>query len=249
MLCVHRGIPNNIPSFFVKFFGGPRRHLPLPNPLPSSSTSVVTGVAHVLVAVAIVVDVVAAFVVAIVIVVTIPRRRRRRGRSCIIPCVPRRIVPPPRDVVRFLRIDVVFVFALLACGGAVLVAIISIPSPPPPPRPTTFVVVRLPPRVIVVVASASREEAVAVMLPFLCGGARYVFMFLCLYAIYNRGGGVVYTIPLYVKKTYNRVKLGLKNVFLCQNDICLYVFMFLGMLHFLRNLSWTNLQEKLHHFE
>lgn len=201
MLCVHRGIPNNIPSFFVKFFGGPRRHLPLPNPLPSSSTSVVTGVAHVLVAVAIVVDVVAAFVVAIVIVVTIPRRRRRRGRSCIIPCVPRRIVPPPRDVVRFLRIDVVFVFALLACGGAVLVAIISIPSPPPPPRPTTFVVVRLPPRVIVVVASASREEAVAVMLPFLCGGARYVFMFLCLYAIYNRGGGL-YIRYLYMSKKH-----------------------------------------------
>ena len=60
-----------------------------------------------------------------------------------------------------------------------------------------------------------------------------MFMYLCLYAIYNRGGGVVYTIPLYVKKTYNRVKLGLKNVFLCQNDICLYVFMFLGMLHYM----------------
>ena len=60
-------------------------------------------------------------------------------------------------------------------------------------------------------------------------------MCLCfyVYAIYNRGGGVVYTIPLYVKKTYNRVKLGLKNVFLCQNDICLYVFMFLGMLQYL----------------
>jgi hypothetical protein len=58
------------------------------------STSVVTGVAHVLVAVAIVVNVVAAFVIAIVIVVTIPRQQRRRRRSCIIPCVPRRIAPP-----------------------------------------------------------------------------------------------------------------------------------------------------------
>ena len=60
-------------------------------------------------------------------------------------------------------------------------------------------------------------------------------MCLCFYVymLYTTGGGgVVYTIPLYVKKTYNRVKLGLKNVFLCQNDICLYVFMFLGMLHF-----------------
>ena len=69
------------------------------------------------------------------------------------------------------------------------------------------------------------------MLPFLCSGARYVFMFLCICYI-QPGGGVVYTIPLYVKKTYNRVKLGLKNVFLCQNDICLYVFMFLGILQY-----------------
>jgi hypothetical protein len=62
----------------------------------------------------------------------------------------------------------------------------------------------------------------------------YVFMSIC---YIQPGGGVVYTIPLYVKKTYNRVKLGLKNVFLCQNDICLYVFMFLGMLHYMVALA------------
>ena len=56
----------------------------------------------------------------------------------------------------------------------------------------------------------------------------YVFMSM----LYTTGGGGLYIRYLYVKKTYNRVTLGLKNVFLCQNDISIYVFMFLGMLHY-----------------
>ena len=70
----------------------------------------------------------------------------------------------------------------------------------------------------------------------------YVFMFLCLY---TTGGGGLYIRYLYmskkhiiglnrVKKTYFYVKMTYVFMFLCfrecSNDICFYVFMFLGML-------------------
>ena len=48
---------------------------------------------------------------------------------------------------------------------------------------------------------------------------------LCFYdmSIYN-GGDVVYPMCLYVNLAYSRVNLGLKRCFLCQIDICFYVF-------------------------